>query len=259
MTPDPQTAPQDGQRPTHLRGRSLLVSDDKPTFWDKAAAGLWEPELLAAIEQNLAPGDSFLDIGAWVGPTTLFAADLGAQVTSVEADPRAVELLAGNVAANPGLAPRIRIVAKAASPRPGRLRLGAPRKPGDSMGSLLLADGPHAWEVETISPETLAELARPAVGRRLVVKLDIDGGEYELVPPLAKALAGLAVQALIIAFHPGLLRATGRDEAAIATATRDCFAALEGWEATGLDGHSPHGPEAAARDRNATFVFTRAS
>lgn len=259
MTRDPQTSHQDGLRPASLRGRDLLVCDDKPTFWEKAAAGRWEPGLLAAIEARLGPGDHFLDIGAWVGPTSLFAALLGAEVTSVEADPRAAELLAGNIAANPGLAGRIRIVARAATPRPGRLRLGAPRKPGDSMGSLLLADGPHVWEAETISPGELVALARPEAGRHLVVKIDIEGGEYELLPPLTAALAGQPVRALIVAFHPGLLRAAGRDDAEIAEATQSCFGALQGWEGQVLDAPAPDGPESAARRANVTVVFTRPS
>src|SRR4051812_26094265 len=94
----------DGPRTLSLRGRSLVVTDDKPTFWDKAAAGTWEPELLDALERTVQPGDVMLDIGAWVGPTGLFAALLGASVVCVEADPRAVQLLRDNIAANPALA-----------------------------------------------------------------------------------------------------------------------------------------------------------
>jgi FkbM family methyltransferase len=253
----PPTSPSaDGPRTTSLRGRSLVVTDDKPTFWDKAAAGAWEPELLAAFEAVVKPGDIVLDIGAWVGPTSLFSALLGAEVVSVEADPRAAALLSGNVAANPALSPHIRIVQRAASPVPGKLRLGAPRKPGDSMSSALHADRPNAWDVETIQPPALLAAAFSTGPGPLVVKIDIEGGEYELLPSLLAELPIHRVKAVIAAFHPRLLAESGRKQPDINMATRRCFSALEAWSARVLDVDSAEPPMAVASRINATVLFT---
>ncbi|MFO1147685.1 MAG: FkbM family methyltransferase [Alsobacter sp.] len=255
---DAATAPsRDGPRETSLRGRRLVVTDDKPTFWDKAAAGAWEPELLALLEAQVSPGTVFLDIGAWVGPTALFAALLGAEVVAVEADPAAADRLAGNLDANPALAPRVRILRRAASPRPGHVRLGAARKPGDSMSSVLHAGRQGSWEVETATPAALVEAAREAGCGPLVVKVDIEGGEYALLPALFAALPA-ATRAVIAAFHPGLLRKAGQDEAEIARATGACFAGLAGWDAAVLDADGRAGAEKAALSGNCTIVFTRA-
>jgi FkbM family methyltransferase len=260
MPASSQTPSQDGWRRTSLRGRPLVVTDDKPTFWDKAASGEWEPGLLALIETLLAPGDVFCDIGAWVGPTSLHAALCGAQVVGVEADPAAAARLAGNVAANPELASRIRIVQRAASPREGRLRLGAPRKPGDSMGSLLHADLPEHWDVETIAPAALLAIAEPVPPGRWLVKVDIEGGEYELLPALAAALDPARTRAVIAAFHPRLLTAAGWPAERIGVATGTCLEAFAGWRMRVVEGASeapePADPAEAALAGNITLLFT---
>jgi FkbM family methyltransferase len=256
MTDAAQAPSRDGWRETSLRGRRLVVTDDKPTFWDKAAAGTWEPDLLAALEGQMSPGAVFLDIGAWVGPTALFAALLGAEVVAVEADPAAADRLAANVAANPALAPHVRILLRAASSRPGRVRLGAARKPGDSMSSVLLAGRDGSWEVETATPADLFAAAEQAGTGSLVVKIDIEGGEYALLPDLFAALPA-RTRAVVAAFHPGLLRQAGRPDEAIAEATSACFAALAGWDAAVLEPGAPTTAEKAAAAGNCTILFTR--
>jgi FkbM family methyltransferase len=248
----------DGPRDIVLRGRPLRVTDDKPTFWDKAAAGGWEPELLAAIERHLAPGGVFLDIGAWVGPTTLHAALLGAQVVAVEADPVAAGLLEGNVAANPSLAPHITVLRRAAAPVAGRVRLGAPRKPGDSMSSALHADLSNAWEAEAATPSDLLAAAIRAGDGPLVVKVDIEGGEYSLLPALVPVLPPGRITALVVAFHPALLRGAGRGVHDVAAATGLCFSALQGWMARVIDAPAGGGAQEIASKTNCTVVFTPA-
>lgn len=216
-----------------LRGRAFTVADDKPTFWAKAEAGLWEPETLEALEALAGPGDAVLDIGAWVGPTALFSAALGARVVAVEADPRAQALLAGNLAANPELAERVALVPRAAAAAPGPVRLGSPRKRGDSMSSVLHAGRDNAWEVEAITPAELVALLPPH--RALVVKIDIEGGEYDLLPALAPALPPSA-GALLVAFHPGNLAEAGLSPEAIRERTRAVFAALAAYAPAPLGG-----------------------
>jgi FkbM family methyltransferase len=254
--PSPAAPSREGRRVTTLRGRRLVVTDDKPSFWDKAAAGTWEPELLAALEGLVRPGDVFLDIGAWVGPTSLFAALLGAEVVSVEADPRAAELLRANFAANPALAARLHVIERAASPNAGKLRLGAPRKQGDSMSSALLGNLANSWEVETIQPESLMETVKAAGEGSLVVKIDIEGGEYALLPALAPLLTQGRMRAALVAFHPGLLREGGRPDAEIAAATARCFEAMATWRARMVDIDSEDPPAVVAAQQNSTVLFT---
>ena len=86
-------SPSNAPRNIKLRETVLSVADDQPTFWNKVEAGLWEPETLALIDQQITPGTTFLDLGAWVGPTALYAAARGARVIALEADPVALAQL----------------------------------------------------------------------------------------------------------------------------------------------------------------------
>ena len=238
-----------------LRGRVLHVADDKPTFWERAGNGTWEPETLEALERLIRPRDAVLDIGAWVGPTTLFSASLGARVLAVEADPRAQALLALNVSANVDLAPLITIVPRAASARSGSVRLGAPRKPGDSMSSVLFAGLENAWDVEAITPDEIVALLPAA--ERLVVKVDIEGGEYDLMPALASALPAHA-HAILVAFHPEILSQAGVETHDIRKQTERVFSALNGFRATALEAVAKRKPGSAldlACESNQTVLF----
>ena len=155
---------------------SFVVVDDKETFWDKLEAGAWEPETISALSAFLGEGTTLVDVGAWIGPITLIAAAKGSNVLAFEPDPRAFALLAANVAANPALSRRIRTFERAVAAEAGRLRFGSPRKPGDSMGSLVLADRVAAsWEAEAMTVADVASIIADA--GRLVFKVDIEGAE----------------------------------------------------------------------------------
>lgn len=249
---------EDIPRPISLRGHVLRVADDKPTFWERACNGTWEPETLDALERLIGPQHAVLDIGAWVGPTTLFSASLGAQVVAVEADPRAQALLALNIAANVDLAPHITVVPRAASARPGSVRLGAPRKPGDSMSSVMFAGLDNAWDVEAIVPDELVAML-PAAGH-VLVKVDIEGGEYDFMPALAAALPA-HVHALLVAFHPEVLSQAGVEPHDIREQTERVFSALNGFQATALEADAKSKPGPAlelACESNKTVLFERA-
>ena len=221
-------------RRVELGGFAVEVTDDQPTFWDRVEAGTWEPATIAAVGRLAGPDTMFLDLGAWVGALSLYAAALGARVLAVEADPVALEQLRRNLLANPALAARIDVLPKAVAPRAGAVRLGARRKRGDSMSSTLLAGSGTSWSAEAVTPEALMVLAEE--GRRLVVKLDIEGGEYGLLPTLAPALARRDA-VLLASFHPVILRES-RDPDPDATG-RAAFAALAGWRATPIGADEP--------------------
>ena len=211
-----------------IRGRNFRVADDKPTFWNRAAAGTWEPETLEALESVVRPGDTVLDIGAWVGPTTLFSAALGASVVAVEADPAAQVQFARNIAVNPALAERIVLIRAAATPDGSPIRLGAARKRGDSMSSALLTAAADTWECPGVSPQALLDAAQVRTGAALVVKIDIEGGEYVLVPALAPLLPA-CTRAVLLAVHPRILEASGEGATAVMNATARVLSAFHGW------------------------------
>ena len=232
------------------------VADDKPTFWDRVEAGTWEPGTLALYRAEVGSGTLVLDLGAWVGPLALYAAALGARVVAVEADPAALCGLRRNLAANPALSERIEVLDRAVAAVSGPVRLGARRKPGDSMSSVLLAGREGGWTAESVTPAELAALLQP--GERLFVKLDIEGGEYALLPHLGPLL-DRPDAALLLSLHPGSLAATGEPDPA--GRALEALGPLASWTSAIVKDHGAT-PAAVTREalcRHDTWLFRRIS
>jgi len=223
----------------------LCVADDQPTFWDKVEKGLWEPETLALIDQQVAPGTTFLDLGAWVGPTALYAAARGARVIALEADPVALDQFRRNLAVNPALAGHIEVLARAVHAAVGQVRLGARRKPGDSMSSVLVAPGAATWLADTITPLALA--ARLGKVGRLFVKMDIEGGEYALLPCM-RPLIDRPGCAMLVSFHPRILATVLPEKTQQEASTRRALEVFDGFVPHALEtsGLVDRRPDAAA-------------
>jgi FkbM family methyltransferase len=218
---------QESPRRVRIGMRTIHVADDQPTFWDRVEAGRWEPGTLASLDRLVDGATTFLDLGAWVGPTALYAAARARRVIAVEADPAALEQLKRNLAVNPALAQRIEVVAGAIDAREGPVTLGARRKAGDSMSSTLLADAEHTWSAAAITPRQLAERLRP--DERLVIKMDIEGAEYALLPHLGPLLERAA--AVLVAFHPAILSAALADAREATRRNRAALSTLAGFAA----------------------------
>ncbi len=234
----------------------IQVADDQPTFWDKVAAGAWEPGTLGAVAAHVGPGTLFVDLGAWVGPLSMYAAALGARVIAVEADPRALDQLRRNLAANPDLAERVTVVPRAVSPDHDPVRLGARRKPGDSMSSVLLHDAATTWSADALTPDELAGMV--AEGERLVVKLDIEGGEYALLPTLTDLLSRPDA-VLLVSLHPVILAGTGVADTAAAALT--ALSGLASLDAATVEDHAvvPRAVTREALTRHDVWLFTSRS
>ena len=169
-------------QPIERAGRHFLVAGTHLDFWRSFAAGSWEPETFAIFDHYLDSSTVHLDVGSWIGPTILYAATRARQVIGFEPDPVAFRILEINVRANPGLAP-IQVHPVAIAARPGRLALGSRTEAGDSMSSALFADGPVAWTAPARRLEEF-EATWPA-DAPVFLKIDIEGGEYDLLPSLA--------------------------------------------------------------------------
>jgi len=192
------------------------VVDSHPRFWGLFADGRWEPGTLAALGRHLGPGRRFVDVGAWIGPTSLEAARLGADVVAFEPDPAAFDLLRRNLDLNPELAERIEAVPLALAPESGPMQLHS-REAGNSETSVFdlhLRNGEAkparlAFDVEGIGVAEACE--RYGFPDADLVKLDLEGAEYLLLPSLIEAL-GPANPPLLLSFHPMNLVALPTEE-----------------------------------------------
>ena len=72
-----------------------------PNFWQMVSSGAWEPDTFEVLQKYLSKNCSYLDIGAWVGPTVLFGAQLAKACYAFEPDPVAHAALKRNLELNP--------------------------------------------------------------------------------------------------------------------------------------------------------------
>lgn len=116
-------------------------------------------------------GRTVLDAGAYVGDTALYYASLGAEVVSYEPNPVHFEQLERNVALNPELARKIRIVPEAIGPD-GTFAFAATR----SAEGALRASG--TGPVTVTSRSLASVIDRSGVSEFWLAKFDIKGEEF---------------------------------------------------------------------------------
>ncbi len=152
--------------------------------------GVWEPDVSRVIEQNLSPGDVFVDIGANIGYDTLLASSrVGptGRVVSIEASPRTFALLKRNLAANP-FSSNVRAVNAAVSDKPGALDLYEINE-GNIGAATTLASrgGTRMASVPALPLESI--LAPDELSRLRLIKMDVEGAEPPILRHLLEQLA----------------------------------------------------------------------
>lgn len=165
-----------------IGGLSVKVHAADRSFWVDAYFRCWEEETLEWIRAHVRPGIRFGDLGAWVGPTSIFAAKLGAQVTCFEPDPVAYERLLFNLRMNvPGRVSPFNLALGAVD---GIRRLAPLAKELGQSGSSFYApeDKAESARVFALSWTSAVRLLDLPVFE--VVKIDIEGGEAELLPDM---------------------------------------------------------------------------
>lgn len=189
-----------------IHGRHFhAASNVVPQFWEQMAAGTWEPATLKLLDRFVDAQTVFFDIGTWMGPTTMYAAQSAHQVYSFEPDPIAFNELTHNLQLNAesDWTGRIQTHNMAVARENGVLRLGVQDCLGKSTNSLLLGDQSEGVDVETIAFDALADF--PGLdGRRIFVKMDIEGGEYDLLTQPSRLLARRECM-LFLSLHPKML------------------------------------------------------
>jgi FkbM family methyltransferase len=170
-------------------------------FWDTCEGG-WEATTFDVLTSRLGAGSTFVDVGAWIGPMSLVAAACGARVIAYEPDPAAADELAENVAANPGFEIDVRRIALWTSTGHRELR-GGPVGLGESMSSFSGRSG-------RIGSTTVATLDAQEVSRSwpadALVKIDVEGAEYRLLPRMRPFLA--ARPTIVLSVHAYDVRAS---------------------------------------------------
>ncbi len=156
-------------------------------FWQRMGTE-WEPETLAVIRRLVGPGWLFIDVGAWIGPTAIWAALHGADVHAFEPDPVALKALQANIEANASLRPKVTIISAAAGTSDGQIDLFtdvAGNSETSCFSAVQRGDKLRPFPTRIAARQVdlaayLQTLASP--GRPMLVKMDVEGGEFALLP-----------------------------------------------------------------------------
>lgn len=150
--------------------------------------GVWEPNLSAFLTNRLSDGDTFIDVGANTGWFTVLAASRvgkNGQVTAVEASPEIANKLRHNLDLN--ALDNVRIIEAAASAEPGEVDIVP--GPAENTGLTHVSRHDPLSGTTAIPADTLANLLTDEeISRARLVKVDVEGAEYDVVAGLAPAL-----------------------------------------------------------------------
>ena len=182
-----------------LAGHKIRFEDiaDPPHDWWawRAYKREWERESLALFATMVRPGDTVIDVGAYIGPYTLLASQLvgpSGHVFSFEPDPVARKLLSANIEAN--RAQNVTVVPVAISNTVGTLYLR-----GDELGnSVTQTNKCGVVPVDTVTLDAFCANARITPQ---VLKVDIEGGEAAAFAPGAADRTVSAARLTLVEIH----------------------------------------------------------
>ena len=197
-----------GELRTVIRGNEYRTDPYHIGFWRDVAGGRWEPELFDLLDRYLHPGAVFVDIGAWIGPAAIYAAGKCENVYCLEPDPDAYQYLLWNLRLN-GLG-NVTPFNLALSDRSGLRRLSSPDgRLGDSKSTLLEERG-RGVGVDVLCMRWDEWMGLAAPGRIDLIKIDIEGGEFTLIPTMREYLRREA-PTLLLSLHAPLIPETSRE------------------------------------------------
>jgi len=171
-----------GYLESRLAGFPVRVHPADRRFWTDTYFDSWEAETINCFRQNIKSGHSLCDIGAWVGPTSILAARLGAKVVCFEPDPVAYEKLLFNIRMNvPGSVDSFSIALGA---QDGVRRLTPLSEGLGQSGSSLYGSLDHQESAAVLSLSWESAVSLLELPPFDFIKIDVEGAEAELLPAM---------------------------------------------------------------------------
>lgn len=139
-----------------------------------------------------------LDVGAEIGLTALYMASKAKYVVAIEPSRNAVKLLKKSLFLNPKLKKKITILEGCLAERDGSYFYG---KGSKLFNDIHFINQNCNYSVEGFSISRISK----KFGKFDFIKMDIEGGEYYLIPALSKYIK-INRPNLLISIHPGFIR-----------------------------------------------------
>ena len=154
-------------------------------FFRDTSSKTWRRERFAVLDRFLGPGKLFVDVGAWLGPQTVYAARaVKARVVALEPDPAALRALDMAVLTND--CTQVFVIPKAVGVDAGGARVVPnPHLPGavfGDPGSVVTYGGVAGVPTACISVSELEAMG--LFQAAALIKIDINGGEQDVLTDL---------------------------------------------------------------------------
>lgn len=183
-----------------------MSSGKERDFLPRFASENTEGEILKVVIQELTPGDVFYDIGSNVGQYACFAAQKidPQDVHCFEPHPKSAARLRENLALN-DVDATVHEVALSGSDGVVHFDLGEDMEGG--MGRITDTNSERAVSVPSRSVDSFR--ADKGVSPPDIVKMDVDGVEWELVPGMKETLQNSACRLIMMEVHPRQIEERG--------------------------------------------------
>jgi len=162
----------------NIRGFEFTINN-KSSSWVWGTLESWDPETFNWIEKNKG-GEIFWDVGAWIGPFSLFGSKLFDNVISFEPDWVAAKVLEDHI--NDNQLKNVTLVREGLYSDDTHVDFSfIGGKFGDSLSSICHKNS-NSVKIKTLSITKAMEL----YGDPDFLKIDIEGGEEFLIDDLVK-------------------------------------------------------------------------
>jgi FkbM family methyltransferase len=171
-----------GYYPISINGLKFKVDPYHFSFWRKAAKGRWEPNTYAIISKFINVDSVYCDVGAWIGPTVIYAAKQCKQVICFEPDPIAYRYLLWNIELN-----ELQNVTSFSIALATRTAIQRMANFGSNLGdssTSLLNDNQEKTGVDVLTLTWKAFIDFYNIHKIDFLKIDIEGAEFDLIPTL---------------------------------------------------------------------------
>lgn len=162
----------------------------------------WEPNTFHILDHYSNMNGVYIDVGAWIGPTVMYACQIFDKVIALEPDIIAHRRLKGNISVNDFK--NITLVDKCLSDKNETISFGGNGNWGNSESTMLVSNPEYSswggrWTkeerernvkpTETIDFDTLIQEYNIDMENLKLIKMDIEGGEMIVIPGMKDILS----------------------------------------------------------------------
>lgn len=171
-----------GSYPVRIQNLKFKGDPDHIFFWRILNKGGFEPFYFQILDKYLDKDSVYCDIGAWIGPTVMYASRICKKVYCFEPDNIAYKYLLQNIQLNE--LKNINPFNLAIGLKDDKIKMASHGgNLGDSMTSMVNIDQyGKTFEANSEKWQTWLDEIKP--GKIDFIKIDIEGGEFELLPTM---------------------------------------------------------------------------